>query len=83
MGTTTLRSFGYDADGNITSDMRSGVTYSYSYDALNRLRATRQAGTLVGVNVYDGLSRLSTRTITNLSAGNGTIHYVHALGGGG
>ncbi|BBE72967.1 putative deoxyribonuclease RhsA [Pleomorphomonas sp. SM30] len=82
-GATTLRSFAYDAEGSVTSDTRAGLVYTYTYDPLNRLRMTRQDGTQVGVNVYDGASRLSTRTITNLDTANGTVHYVHLLGGGG
>lgn len=47
-GTTTVRSFGYDGAGNITSDSRSGVPFTYTYNNANRLKTVSQSGNLLG-----------------------------------
>ncbi|MEZ5901199.1 MAG: hypothetical protein R3D51_17095 [Hyphomicrobiaceae bacterium] len=43
--TTTVRSFTYDNGGNILTDVRSGVSYAYTYDNANRLRRCRSRAT--------------------------------------
>jgi YD repeat-containing protein len=48
-GTTTVRAFGYDGAGNITSDSRSGVPFTYTYNNANRLKTVSQSGITYGI----------------------------------
>ena len=45
---TTVRSIGYDAAGNITSDSRLGSVYAYTYNKANRLKTVSYEGNLKG-----------------------------------
>jgi YD repeat-containing protein len=47
-GSTTLRAFTYDGAGNIATDARSGVTFTYTYNNANRLKTVSQSGNLLG-----------------------------------
>ncbi len=47
----TVRSFTYDNAGNMATDVRSGITYAYTYNNANRLKTVSQAGNLLGTPV--------------------------------
>ncbi len=81
-GATTLRSFTYDADGNISGDTRSGTLTGYTYDSENRVRTASVASSLKGTYSYDGMDRLAIRTLTNQTP-SGTTHLIAMLGNGG
>ena len=78
---TTVRSIGYDAAGNITSDSRLGSLYAYTYNHANRLKTVSYEGNLKGTYTYNGLSQLITRVVTNSGSLDGTTHYVHDRSG--
>ncbi len=51
---TSFSGTGYDANGNLTND---GITYTYVYDAFNRLRFVKSGGAVVGEYRYNGLNQ--------------------------
>ena len=53
-GATTVRSIGYDAAGNITSDNRLGSTYAYTYNGQHQLigRVITNSGSENGTTHY-------------------------------
>jgi RHS repeat-associated protein len=52
--TSNGNSYGYDANGNMTSRTVGGVTYTLVYDAENRLVEIKQGGTTIATYVYNG-----------------------------
>lgn len=81
-GSTTLRTFTYDAAGNITDDGRGGTAVDYAYDAAGRLRTVTVDSLLRGTYTYDGMDRLAVRTTSNQTPA-GTTHLLYLLGDGG
>jgi RHS repeat-associated protein len=79
-GGSTVRSLGYDGAGNIVSDSRSGIAYTYAYNNRNRLAQVTVASVVQANYVYDGLERLAIRTTVNMTP-SGTTHYVYDLSG--
>ncbi len=64
------------------SDSRSGSTYAYTYNNAARLSSLTYEGNTRGSYVYNGLSQLITRTVSNMGSGvDGTVHYVHDAAG--
>ncbi|MGE0056128.1 MAG: hypothetical protein AB7S74_18180 [Hyphomicrobium sp.] len=66
------RAFTYDGAGNTLTDVRSGVSYAYTYNNANRLKTVSQSGNLIGTYTYNGREQLTTRVITNSGSANGT-----------
>jgi len=79
--TTTLRTFSYDGAGNILTDTRSGVDYTYTYNNADRLKTVSSSSNLFATYTYNGFDQLITRSITNLGSVNGTINTVHDIWG--
>ena len=85
VASTTVRTFAYDAAGNITTDTRSGSVYAYTYNHAGRLKPIPDPdpgtvsldGTLKATYTYNGQHQLIVRVITNSDALNGTTHFVH------
>ena len=75
------RGFTYDGAGNIATDVRSGVTYAYTYNNANRLKTVSQSGNLLGTYTYNGFEQLISRVITNSGTANGTVYTVHDIFG--
>ena len=71
------RAFTYDGAGNTLTDVRSGVSYAYTYNNANRLKTVSQSGNLIGTYTYNGREQLTTRVITNSGSANGTTYFVH------
>jgi len=70
------RSFGYDANGNITSDANNGITKTYSYNHGNRVAAANENGSLVASYNYNARSQLVLRTVASgLFAGTTAYFY--------
>ena len=61
--------FSYDRSGNLVSRTAGGATWTYGYDALDRLVSVRQNGSLVARYAYDVLGR---RIVKRVYAGAGT-----------
>jgi len=79
-GGNLSRSFGYDANGNITSDANGGTTKTYTYNHANRLSAVNENGSAVATYTYNARNQLGTRSVTSgLFAG--TTAYVYDLEG--
>jgi len=60
-GATTLRSFLYDANGNILNDIRSGTLYAYTYNQNNRLKTVTVTGNLKATYTYNAQEQLAVR----------------------
>jgi RHS repeat-associated protein len=74
-GTTTVRSFLYDAAGNLTKDTRGTVATDYVYGNRNRLSQAKIGTTIKGNYVYDGFERLAVREVLNTTP-SGKTHFV-------
>ena len=70
------RNFGYDDNGNLASDARSGSTLTFTYEGFNRLRWVWNNGTLVGSYVSNALGQ---RVLKNASGA--VTRYVYAPSG--
>jgi RHS repeat-associated protein len=77
---TPVRSFTYDAAGNIVSGDRNGTVYTYTHDARGRLSNLTVGGAQRGAYLYDAFDRLAVRTVTGVSPA-GTTHTVQDRGG--
>ncbi|GJD99630.1 RHS repeat-associated core domain-containing protein [Methylobacterium isbiliense] len=75
-GGTALRSFLYDAAGNLTSDTRAGTAYSYTISGAGRIAQVQVGGVVRANYAYDGRNRLSVRQTLNLTP-SGTTHLIH------
>jgi RHS repeat-associated protein len=65
----------YDANGNEIND----GTYTYTYDAANRLRSVTldSTGTVLAVYSYDALGRRTEKVVTNLGTPGKTTYFVY------
>jgi YD repeat-containing protein len=75
-GSTAVRSFTYDAAGNVTADNRAGTVYNYRYNNRARLDRLTIGSTVTADYTYDGLERLAIRATQNMTPA-GTTHYVY------
>jgi RHS repeat-associated protein len=75
-GTTTVRSFSYDASGNMTRDTRGAVQYNYAYNNRGRLSQSLVGASVRGNYRYDGFERLAMREVLN-TAPSGKTHYLY------
>ena len=58
------RSFGYDDNGKLASDARSGSTLTFTYEGFNRLRWVWNNGTLVGSYVSNALGQRALKNVS-------------------
>jgi RHS repeat-associated protein len=79
-GATAVRSFTYDAAGNITIDNRSGTNNRYFYNDRGRLKQYRLGNTVRANYRYDFFERINWRETLNMSP-TGATHYVQDLQG--
>jgi uncharacterized protein RhaS with RHS repeats len=75
-GTSVVRSFLYDAAGNMTRDTRGAVQINYAYNYRNRLRQTLTGTVVKGNYTYDGFERLAMREVLNATP-NSQTHYLY------
>jgi len=82
-GTSTPRTFTYDAAGNVLTDTRSGTLgMTFEYDVEGRLAHAYQTNTpaVSGTYLYDAYGRLASRTVTQATAPTSTTTlYVYDL----
>ena len=74
--TASSRAFTYDANGNNSTDTRSGTLYAYTYNQNNRLTTITSASNLKATYTYDAMEHLAIRVLTNMTP-SGTIHTVY------
>jgi len=75
-GGSTVRSFGYDAAGNQTSDVAGSTSITRSFDGRSRLASVVNGSTTTGSYSYDGFDRLTQR----VTASGATQYYYDPLG---
>ncbi|ACA16903.1 RHS protein [Methylobacterium sp. 4-46] len=75
-GGTAVRSFLYDAAGNLTGDTRAGTAYAYAISDAGRIAQVTVGGVVKANYLYDGKNRLSVRQVVN-STPSGTQHLIH------
>ena len=67
----------YDWAGNLIARTAGGVTYTYTYDALDRLIAYREGGTLVARYAYDALGRRIVKRVFSPAPGHGYLRMIY------
>jgi RHS repeat-associated protein len=77
-GATTVRSFTYDAAGNVTDDDRAGTVHHYRYNNRGRLDELTIGSTVAADYTYDALERMAIRAVASSAA---TTHYLYDLDG--
>jgi RHS repeat-associated protein len=70
------RSFGHDANGNVTGETRSDANRSYGYDGFGRMTSFKVGSTTQGTYRPNALNQRASKT-----AGGVTTHFVHTGGG--
>ena len=74
----TLRSLGYDAAGNVSTDANAGVAWTYGYDVEGRLNAATAGASQKGGYTYDAFGRLADRVVSNTTP-SGETHFIYDL----
>ena len=72
----TVRSFTYDAAGNMTGDTRSGTAYAAAISDAGRMAQLKVGGVIKANYTYDARNRLSVRRTLNMTPA-GTTHLIH------
>jgi RHS repeat-associated protein len=72
------RTFGYDANGNVTSETRTDGNRIYSYDDFGRMTGLKIANVLKGDYAINGLNQ---RAVKYAPSNGGTTHFVQAPDG--
>ncbi len=70
----SIQTFGYDANGNMTTKTASGQTTDYVYDTENRLSQVKVGSTVLGAYAYDDAGERTKKT-----AGSTTTHYAGSV----
>jgi hypothetical protein len=80
-GTTQLRSFSYDAAGNITNDNRPGEAFVFAYNNRNRMSSVTRNGLAYATYGYNALEQLTTRSTAAVGGPVGQVAYIYDLEG--
>ena len=84
-GAKVVRSFGYDAAGNLASDNRGADAFAFSYDVRNRpvaVTVTRSGGASETSRYqYNALEQMVSRSTTAAGGPKGMVHYIYGLDG--
>jgi uncharacterized protein RhaS with RHS repeats len=79
-GAATVRTFAYDAAGNIMNDIRSGTGHRYFYNDRGRLKQSQVDGQVRANYRYDFFERLMWRQTLNMTPA-ATTDYIQDLQG--
>jgi RHS repeat-associated protein len=80
-GTTQLRSFSYDAGGNITNDNRPGEAFVFAYNNRNRMASVTRNAVAYATYGYNALEQLTTRSTAAVGGPVGQVAYIYDLDG--
>ena len=73
--------FSYDANGNMTDKIRSGVITHYTYDSENRLIQVKKNGRIISEYKYDGDGGRTEKITYKYSGGGGKYKVREEVGG--
>ena len=76
-----LQYYSHDGAGNMTSLIRTGESFAYTYNKRNRLASVTRNSAPWGAYVYNALEQLVSRTSNAPSVPAGTFHYIYDLDG--
>ena len=77
----TLRSYAYDAGGNIITDTRPGQVYQFGYNNRNRMSTVMLNGSAYATYGYNALEEMTTRTTSATGGPVGQVAYIYDQGG--
>jgi RHS repeat-associated protein len=80
-GATQLRSFSYDAAGNISNDNRPGEAFVFAYNNRNRMSSVTRNGLAYATYGYNALEQLTTRSTSASGGPVGNVAYIYDLDG--
>jgi RHS repeat-associated protein len=80
-GTTQLRSFAYDAGGNISNDNRPGEAFVFTYNNRNRMSSVTRNAVAYATYGYNALEQLTTRSTAAVGGPVGQVAYIYDLDG--
>jgi RHS repeat-associated protein len=76
-----LRSYTYDAGGNIITDTRPGEVFAFTYNARNRPASVTRNSVAYATYGYNPFEQLVSRATSAAGGPTGTVHYIHDLDG--
>jgi RHS repeat-associated protein len=76
-----LRSYTYDAGGNIITDTRPGEVFAFTYNARNRPASVTRNSVSYATYGYNAFEQLVSRATSAVGGPTGTVHYIHDLDG--
>ena len=76
-----LQYYSHDGAGNMTSLIRTGESFAYTYNKRNRLASVTRNSAPWGAYVYNALEQLVSRSSNAPSVPAGTFHYIYDLDG--
>lgn len=77
---TSVRSFTYDANGNVETDTVLGVTTEYRYNHQDRMYAVERGGLRLGEYYYNVSGQLVLRIVTNTMPSGWTVYFYDQQG---
>lgn len=77
---TPVRSFTYDANGNVETDTVLGVTTEYRYNHEGRMYAVERGGSRLGEYYYNVFGQLVLRIVTNTVPSGWTVYFYDQQG---
>ena len=79
--TASLRSYAYDAAGNVITDTRPGQVYQFAYNNRNRPVSVMLNGSAYAAYGYNALDQLVTRSTAATGGPVGNVAYIYDLDG--
>ncbi len=76
-----LRSYAYDAAGNIVTDTRPGEVYGFTYNVRNRPTAVTRNSAAWASYAYNALEQMVSRSTSAPGGPSGTVQYIYDLSG--
>ncbi len=72
-----LRTYTYDSGGNTLTETRPGESFTYGYNARNRLASVTRNGASYASYGYNAFELMVSRTTAAPGGPIGTVHYIH------